>query len=397
MEEQELSPLFSDLESDRVERKSSASDRDKLREAICAFANDLPNHRKQGVIFIGVKDDGTCAQLKITDELLRKIADIKTEGLILPVPSLSVCKISINGCELIAVIVTPSDSPPVRFKGRVYIRIGPRRGIATADEERQLTERRRGRTLPFDLSPIDVATLDDLDMEMFKRNYLPTAVSSDILAQNQRSTEEQLRSTRFATIDSFSKPTVTGMLVIGKDVRRFLPCAYIQFLRIDGMRLTDPIKDQKELDGPLPELLRMVDETFQAHISTSSEFSTGTLEVKKPDYPIVALQQLARNAVMHRVYEGTNAPVRINWFNDRIEIQNPGGPYGQVSRENFGRLGITDYRNPHVAEAMKNLGYIQRFGVGIELARNELAKNGNPPPEFIIESTHIQVCIRKHR
>ena len=59
------------------------------------------------------------------------------------------------------------------------------------------------------------------------------------------------------------------------------------------------------------------------------------------------------------------------WFWDRIEIQNPGGPYGQVTRANFGMPGITDYRNPHIAEAMKNLGYVQRFGVGISLARKE--------------------------
>ena len=59
--------------------------------------------------------------------------------------------------------------------------------------------------------------------------------------------------------------------------------------------------------------------------------------------------------------------------------QSPGGPFGQVNRQNFGRPGITDYRNPHLAEAMKNLGYVQRFGIGIQLARSELQKNGNPP------------------
>lgn len=49
---------------------------------------------------------------------------------------------------------------------------------------------------------------------------------------------------------------------------------------------------------------------------------------------------------MHRSYEGTNAPVRIYWFSDRIEISNPGGPFGQVTHENFDRPGLTDYRTP---------------------------------------------------
>lgn len=108
-----------------------------------------------------------------------------------------------------------------------------------------------------------------------------------------------------------------------------------------------------------------------------------------------ALQQITRNAVLHRTYEGTNAPVRIYWFSDRIEIHSPGGPFGQVSRENFGQPGVTDYRNPHLAEAMKVLGYVQRFGVGIQIAREELRKNGNPMPEFTVEPTHVLATIRR--
>lgn len=64
-----------------------------------------------------------------------------------------------------------------------------------------------------------------------------------------------------------------------------------------------------------------------------------------------------------------------NWFSDQIEISSPGGPYGLVNPGNFGK-GATDYRNPLVAEAMKVLGYVQRFGLGIPLAENQLEKRG---------------------
>lgn len=74
---------------------------------------------------------------------------------------------------------------------------------------------------------------------------------------------------------------------------------------------------------------------------------------------------------MHRTYEATNAPVRVTWFNDRIEITNPGGPYGIVTRQNFGKPGYTDYRNPNLAEAMRVLGFVQRFGVGIQTVQRE--------------------------
>ncbi len=87
--------------------------------------------------------------------------------------------------------------------------------------------------------------------------------------------------------------------------------------------------------------------------------------------------------------------MRIQWFSDRIEILSQGGPYGQVNRENFGRPGVTDYRNPHLAEAMRNLGYVQRFGVGIAVARKELEKNGNPPLEYATEDTHVLAIVRR--
>ena len=395
MEDTQLESLLNDLESDRVERKASASDSKKIRQAICAFANDLPKHQKPGVIFIGVNDDGSCADLTITDKDLLLLANMHDDGTILPFPSTIVQKRDLGGCELAVIIVEPSDAPPVRFDGRVWVRVGPRRAKATPEEERRLSEKRRAKDLPFDLRPFNSATIDVLDLELFRRDYLPSSLASEILEENERSTEQQLTSMRFVTVGSPPQPTVLGVLVVGKNPRQFLPGAYLQFLRIQGTELTDPIKAQKEIDGPLPELLRLLDEILQAHISVASNITAGSVERRKPDYPIVALQQLARNAVLHRTYEGTNAPVRITWFDDRIEIQNTGGPFGKVNRQNFGQPGITDYRNPHLAEAMKNLGYVQRFGVGIPLARRELEKNGNPPPEFQVEDTHLLVTLQK--
>jgi len=397
MEDRELQTLRSDLESDRVERKASASERDKIRQAICAFANDLPNYQQAGVIFIGANDNGTCANLPITDELLRTLADMRSDGNITPFPTMTIQKRILLDCEMAVIIVRPSDAPPVRFQGRVWIRVGPRRAVATEEEERRLIEKRRSRNLPFDIWPAPPATLDDLDFDLFRRVYLPSALPVEVIEQNQRSIEFQLSSLRFTTVELQPKPTNLGVLIIGKEPRQYIPGAYIQFLRFDGTEVTDPIKDQKEIGGPLPDKLRMLDEIFHAHISVASNITGQPVEIREPDYPIVALQQLSRNGVLHRTYEGTNAPVRINWFSDRIEILSPGGPYGQVTRTNFGSPGITDYRNPHLAEAMKNLGYVQRFGVGIQLARKELAKNSNPPPEFIVEDTHVLVILRRRR
>jgi len=188
--------------------------------------------------------------------------------------------------------------------------------------------------------------------------------------------------------------TVLGLLVLGKQPRDVIPNSYIQFLRIDGSELSDPIVDDETIDGTILEILGRIDDKLRAHISTGVDLTGSDKEQRRSTYPLAALQQLMRNAVMHRAYEATNAPVRVTWFNDRIEIHNPGGAYGTVTRENFGHPGVTDYRNPNLAEAMKVMGYVQRFGVGIATAKKELEKNGHPEPEFVVEDAFVQVTIR---
>ena len=106
--------------------------------------------------------------------------------------------------------------PPVRYKGRIWIRIGPRRGIATAQDERILNEKRRHRDIPFDAQPITSCNLNALDRTAYEQEYLPNAFSRDILDRNDRSCEQRLASCKMiATIDD-PVPTVLGVLVIGK-------------------------------------------------------------------------------------------------------------------------------------------------------------------------------------
>ena len=190
----ELEQMLANLESDNVERKESfkGDAPNTVREAVCAFANDLPNHQRAGLVFIGVRDDGTPVGLNITDELLRQLADIKTDGNILPPPTLTVTKHTLHGADVAVISVEPADSPPARYKGRIYIRIGPRRGIASAQDERILNEKRRYRDRPFDVQPVPSAILSDLDRRFFEDVYLPAAFAPDVLEANERSYEQQL-------------------------------------------------------------------------------------------------------------------------------------------------------------------------------------------------------------
>ncbi len=388
--QEELETLFQNLESDRVERKRSVSDRSGIRRSICAFANDLPGHGKPGVIFIGVNDDGNCANMTIKDEDNRLLAQMRSDGNIQPLPSFSVQQECITGCTVLVITVKPSSQPPVRYEGHVWVRIGSTNQHASLEEEKRLAERRRAYDLPFDLRPVTESSIGDLNLSYFKDEYLPQAIAAEILEKNARPLEHQLHALRFTT-QGF--PNYGALIGFGKDPLRWAPGARIQFLRIEGTQLTDPINDQKRLDGPLYQILAELDDLLRINIAVRTDVKSAAKEIRKPDYPVAALQQLSRNALMHRSYDGTNAPVKIYWFSDRIEISNPGGLYGQVNKENFG-TGATDYRNPLIAEFMGTLGYVQKFGLGIPLARDELEKNGNPAPEFTFESGHVLAAVK---
>ncbi|MBK6941730.1 MAG: putative DNA binding domain-containing protein [Planctomycetes bacterium] len=394
--DQELEALLRDVESDRVERKESLGGDapTKVREAICAFANDLPDHRRSGVVFIGATDDGRPVGLPITDELLRLLADMKTDGNTLPPPTLAVEKRKLMNLDVAVVTVEPADAPPVRFKGRIHIRVGPRRAIATAQDERVLNEKRRHRDRPFDTRAVSVATISDLDRRRFEDEYLVSAVAADVLAANERTYEQRLAATKMVVSADEPTPTVLGVLVLSSRTRDFLPGAYVQFLRIAGRDFADDVVDEQTIDGAVADLLRRVEEKLMAHNQTSVSFAESVVERRRSTYPMAALQQIVRNAVMHRSYEITNSPIRITWFDDRIEILSPGGPYGVVTESNFGQPGIADYRNPSLAEALKVLGFVQKYGAGIATARRALAENGNPIFEVEITQSHVNFTLR---
>ena len=387
----ELEALMSDLESDLVERKeSAAADGKKIRCNVCAFANDLPGNGRPGVVLVGVRDDGSCASLPIDDALLTRLANIRGDGDILPLPSMTVQKRVLKGCEIAVVSVEPSADTPVRYQGRVWVRVGPSVRKGSVEDERLLTERRRAADLPFDLRPVGGAGLDDLDREFVRSHYLPNAIAPEVLERNTRPIEHQLRSLRLVQGE---RPTWGAILAFGLYPQAFIPGAYVQFLRIDGTEITDPIRDRKQLTGGLTDVIRRLDELLDLNVSVRTEVAGAPRERRRPDYPADALRQLAYNAVMHRSYEGTNTPVRIHWFSDRVEIASPGGLYGRITHDNFG-TGDTDYRNPLLAEIMANLGFAQRFGLGVPLARKTLEANGNPPPEFDFQQARVVATVR---
>ncbi len=393
IQENELISLLAEGEADRIERTTSIKDTDKFSEAVTAFANDLPNHGLPGYLVIGVNDDGSPSGLEVTDQLLQNLEGLRSDGNIQPLPSLNVAKFSLPGGDVAVVEVLPSDLPPVRYKGRVCIRVGPRKGVANQQDERILTEKRIAHARTFDALPCLGSSMDALATDLFQNTYLSQAVAPEVIAENNRDLATQLGSLRFFDLNR-QCPTNAGILLFGKNPLQWLPGSYIQFLRLEGSSLTGEVLVEKSLSGDLLTVLRELESLADLHIESRPVPVSALRERQAVNYPRVALRELLMNAVLHRSYE-SNTPIRFYWFSDRVEIQSPGGLYGEASPENFPNQN--SYRNPVLAEAMKALGFVNRFGRGVLRAQEALEQNGNALAEFQFDANYVLALIRALR
>ena len=389
---QELEKLLVKLESDRFEKTVSETDKDKFGEVICSFSNDIANHQASGYLLVGVRDDGSRSGLVVSEQLMQTLADFRTDGRIVPPPSMTVHVLSYADGEVAVVEVQPSFQPPVRYKGKVCIRIGPRRGVASEGEERRLSEKRSSFAKSFDTLPCYDSSLNDLSLDTFKLTYLPNAVDAETLAANHRDTKEQLASLKFYDLKA-DCPTNVGILLFGKNPRFYLPGAYVQYVKFEGDDESSDFEYEHRFEGDLTSQMRIMDEFIKAQIVKQVQRNLG--ESYQWNYPALAIKELLYNAVIHRDYQ-SNAPIRFYQFSDRIEITNPGGLYGDARPENF--PNVNDYRNPSIAEAAKNLGYVNTFNVGVKRAMALLTKNQNPPPEFdTAQSAVFSVKVFSHQ
>jgi ATP-dependent DNA helicase RecG len=394
--EPELLALMADLESFRVERTISTTDTEKFREAICAFANDMPRSGQTGYLLIGVDDKtGRPKGLQVTDQLLQQLVSYRSDGTILPPPAVTVHKLTLTtgGGDVAIVEVQPSQLTPVRYKGRICIRSGPRRGIANEAEERILTERRVAAAKPFDMQPCLDSRLDDLAMDIFLGTYRVAAVARDVLEENHRPVEQQMASLRLYDLAK-NCPTNAAILLFAKDPLRWLPHAYVQYVHFPGPGMEDAPLVDKRFNGDLLTMLREL-EAFVRSLPSARPVEVSALrEETVYDFPPAAIRELLMNAVAHRSYEAAS-PIRFYRFADRLEIINPGPLYGEATPANFPRQ--TSYRNPVIAEALAVLGFVNQYGRGVLRAQSALHKNGSPEAQFEFGDTYFGVKIPARR
>jgi ATP-dependent DNA helicase RecG len=379
MRPEELSEIFS-RESERVEWKQSGDDTTKIAPAVCAMANDLGNTRRPGYVVVGVDDAGRVVGAlragKNADEEVRSLLD-RVFAKLLPKPSVNLEVVSRPEGEVWVLVVAPYvGGTVVHYDGKIYVRRGASTVCANDADRSRLEERRPLRLLPFDSRPLEVAAVDDLD-DGLRAQYLSLR-DDDPSADTFPPFDAWLKQRELgAYVEGVFRPNAAALLVYGREPQRFFPGARIEFVRYGGTEIDAPVASRKVIGGALPTQLLTLWEQIKAHNVDVPVAPQGIQEAFRPAYPEEALREFARNLVQHRLYDGTNAPGRVEWYDDRIVFSNPGGPYGQASEGEFG--AHSEYRNPTLTLHLFETGFVQRLGRGVRVARKHLEKNGNPP------------------
>lgn len=174
-------------------------------------------------------------------------------------------------------------------------------------------------------------------------------------------------------------PNAATVLVLGKSPQDHLPAAWVDLVRYGGPDRDAAILSRRAATGTVPDQLEAGWTWLALQMETIPAEPSGIRAAFVPLYPEEALKELLRNLVQHRLYEGTHAPGRVEWFEDRIEFSNPGGPFGRASEGEFGEH--SDYRNPLLTARLVAAGYVQQLGRGVRRARLQLECNGNPALE----------------
>jgi ATP-dependent DNA helicase RecG len=361
--------LLSLNEGKTVEFKRDLSSPKNLLKTLVAFANTAG-----GRVIVGVDDKvreplGVESPLDEEERLTNLIADSIEPRL---VPNIEM--ITIAGKTLLIVEVYLSNARPHYLKAQgaengVYVRLGS--SNRQADRELIADLRRSIEGIAFDELPMPELAESDLDLTV-ARSYF----------KGRRELDEQALLTLKLLRPEQGRlvPTKGAMLLFGKDRIFHFPDAWVQCGRFAGVDKA-AIFDHIELDQPLPQAVDSILSFLKKHAMRGADFS----QAQRRDVwsiPLGILREVVINALVHADYSQRGAPIRVAFFDDRIEVENPGILLPGMTIEDM-KQGISKIRNPVIARVFRELNLIEQWGSGVRRIFREAADLGLPTPEIV--------------
>lgn len=356
------------------------SDRTNLPNADLAAAIVGLANTEGGELWLGVEDNGTVTGLfkpEKGEEQIKGSIATNTNPTLMP----SVEILTIRGLRVARIVVQKSRTEVCTQRG-LYLRRrlkadGTPENIPMTSEDRTI---RAGKMGIFDLSaqPVHGATLEDFDpLERIRlRQTIQVYGKDKVLLELE---DEELEGALGLTCEEngMRVPTVTGMLLIGKEIslRRFIPGHEFAFQVFDG----DAILFNEFFRTPLLKSLERLQEIFIPY-NPEEEIQIGLLRVAAPRVDKEVFRESVLNALIHRDYSISNA-VYIQLKDDEFVISNPGGFVEGVTIENI--LNVQPHpRNRTLADAMYRIGFVDRVGRGVDKIYRGVLRFGRSKPDY---------------
>ncbi len=385
MDEKELLEIVAEDEDQYMEFKDNFIKPAELAEYMMLFAN-----ADGGTIFLGIDDNTLKPSGKIkvvskenTDHIQRAARD----NVIPPLEGVTYeivdCP-SFGNSKVLVINIPDSKDLHQTMKGLLARRRGSEREpILLHDNIDEIVDKA---SLDFDSRPLSDYSFEDLNTEavaLYRERYLeryPTSRINDIGDE-----ELLLRKKAIVEVDGVLIPTLTGILFFGHYEEGTVPIYRVDFVQYAGMTTTDSVNgemylDRKSISGTLPEIIDEAERLVTERMATRGYLANGFKRQEVKEYPLFAYREAIINALCHRDYTQKGSAVQIRMFSDRLEILSPGKLAGPVTLENIEEIAFA--RNPHIANLLKDMGYVEQLGIGIDQMIRTMREAGLEPPEF---------------
>ena len=185
-------------------------------------------------------------------------------------------------------------------------------------------------------------------------------------------------------------PTIAGLMLLGEYPQEFFPQLSVTAMVIQGKEMGDlgedgeRFTDNKRIEGTISQMLEDTLAFVRRNIKIKTIVTEDGNRADSPEYPLKALREIILNALIHRDYSvhTERSPVRLVVYEDRLELENPGGLYGRITVDDLGKAAA-DTRNPYIAGALEVMIQTENRFSGIPTVIAELKKADMPAPVFI--------------
>jgi ATP-dependent DNA helicase RecG len=333
-----------------------------------------------GVILIGVSDDSTVVGLKDTPQRLEERVMGLCRTSIAPPFTPDVQAVPLPEGTVLVLRVPEGKQKPYTANSICYVRAGSTTRRARPEELRSLSF--EAEYTRFERMPVSGFALEDLNLARLQ-DYVEERAPGSMHVNGLRLSDVAVSWGLALRQGESVLPTVAGVLLFGLQPQRLSPQWGVGAVRLDGTELSNPILDRADLEGTADQLVDAALAFVRRNTRVAALFPADEAQrLDLPEYPLAAAREALTNAIVHRDYS-RGGRVMLRMFQDRLEVQNPGGlPEGLTLQDVVERGGFSYPRNPTLARVMRDWGRMEEVGRGLLRIRRELEALGSGPPIF---------------